>query len=150
MCIILLDQGLKLLIRKTVPGSILAEISGVVSISHTINSGAAFGIFPGQTIWIAVFSLILMAALCMYVHKNLRLTAPAKAALSCMIGGGIGNLIDRIVYQNVTDYIQLLWIDFPVFNFADIAITVSVAVMFILLVIGRFEESTGENNGSID
>jgi len=148
--IILLDQGLKSLVRKTEPGSILAEISGVISVSHTVNSGAAFSMFSGQTIGIAVLSMILMTALCMYAYKNLHLTAPAKVALSCMIGGGIGNLIDRIVYQGVTDYIKLLWIDFPVFNLADIAITVSVAAMFILLIIGRFEESTGENNGTID
>ena len=65
-----------------------------------------------------------------------------------MIGGGVGNLIDRIAYAGVTDYIRLLLFDFPIFNLADMAITGSIAVLLILLLTGRLEETTGEKDGS--
>ena len=60
----------------------------------------------------------------------------------------MGNLIDRIAYAGVTDYIRLLLFDFPIFNLADMAITGSIAVLLILLLTGRLEETTGEKDGS--
>ena len=78
----------------------------------------------------------------------MRLTRTAQTAICCMIGGGVGNLIDRIVYAGVTDYIRLLLFDFPVFNLADIAITGSGVVLLILILMGKLEQTTGEEHGS--
>lgn len=148
--IALLDQGIKVMIRRTEPGSIFAEIPGFVEISYSINPGAAFSMFSGQALWLAALSIALMLTLCVYVCRKMCLTISAEIALYCLLGGGIGNLIDRIVYRGVTDYIKLLWFDFPVFNLADVAITVSAAVLFVLLFFGKLEKNTGECDGSMD
>ena len=73
----------------------------------------------------------------------MRLTKAASLACMTLIGGGVGNLIDRILFGGVTDYIHLLFLDFPIFNLADIAITCSVFVLILLLMTNRLEESVG-------
>ena len=68
-------------------------------------------------------------------------------SLSVLLGGGIGNLIDRVIWGGVTDYIRLLFIRFPVFNFADICITVSVAVLFVLICFDHKVDKPEEHHG---
>ena len=84
----------------------------------------------------------------MYAVRNLHLTKPAWMAVACLAGGGIGNLLDRLLYSGVTDYIRLQFIDFPVFNLADIAITGSVSVLLILLASDTLEIPTEDEHGS--
>ena len=64
--------------------------------------------------------------------------------LSVLVGAGAGNLLDRILFGGVTDYIRLLWIPFPVFNLADICITVSVAVLSYCIITGRLDRHPEE------
>ena len=142
------DQAIKAVIRRQAQGRTLFEIPGVVAITPSFNTGAAFSLFSGNAVLLAAVSSALLLALCIYAGRNMRLTRAAQAALCVMIGGGVGNLIDRIVYGGVTDYIRLLLFDFPVFNLADIAITGSIAVLLILLLTGRLEYTTGEEQGS--
>ena len=68
--------------------------------------------------------------------------------LACLflIGGGLGNLVDRILFGGVTDYIRLLFVRFPIFNFADVMITCSVFVLILLMMTNRLEESAGEKH----
>lgn len=68
-------------------------------------------------------------------------------SLSVLLGGGIGNLIDRVIWGGVTDYIRLLFIRFPVFNFADICITVSVAVLSVLICFDHKVDKPEEHHG---
>ena len=146
--IIVLDQAIKSLIRLTPVGTTLFEVPGVLSLTHSINTGAAFSLFSGRPMLLALLSIALLAAIFFYASKNLRLTKPACVALACMLGGGIGNQIDRIRLSGVTDYIRLLFIDFPIFNLADIAITLSIAMLLFLLLTDALEETTEEKHGS--
>lgn len=139
--IVVSDQLIKSCIRLVPTGTMLFSLPPFFRIIHTVNTGAAFSIFRGNIWLILILSIILLAALCIVVVRFMNLTRPASVAFFCLLGGGIGNLIDRLFYKSVTDYIQLLFIDFPVFNLADIAITLSIIILMILLMTGHLENS---------
>lgn len=142
------DQAIKAYIRGRMQGQTLFEIPGIAAITPSFNTGAAFSLLSGQPVFLAAASAVLLLALCIYAERAMHLSGAAQTALCLMIGGGVGNLIDRIVYAGVTDYIRLLLFDFPVFNLADVAITCSIAALLILLFTGKLEEATGEKHGS--
>lgn len=146
--VIAADQAIKAVIRRQTPGQTIFEIPGVVAITPSLNTGAAFSLFSGNAVFLAAISAALLLALVFYAVRHMSLTHAAQAALCCLVGGGVGNLIDRVVYAGVTDYIRLLLFDFPVFNLADMAITASIAVLLILLLAGRLEATTGVKDGS--
>lgn len=134
-----LDQLVKFFVRATPQGSLLLDLSPVLTLTHRVNTGAAFSLFTGRTIWLALTSVALLRALWLFLRR-MRLTRAGELAIAGLFGGGIGNLIDRAFFGSVTDYIRLSFIDFPVFNLADIFITVSVFVLMLLLLTGRLEE----------
>ena len=142
------DQAIKAVIRRYAQGQTIFEIPGVVAITPSFNTGAAFSLLTGQPMLLAVISAVLLLAFCLYVARRIRLTRAAETALCCLVSGGVGNLIDRIAFAGVTDYIRLLLFDFPVFNLADMAITGSIAVLIILLLTGKLENTAGEEDGS--
>ena len=142
------DQLLKAYIRCQAQGKTLFEIPGIAAITPSFNTGAAFSLLSGQTAFLAVFSSVLLFVLCLYLSRALHLSRAAQTSLCFLIGGGAGNLFDRIVYGGVTDYIHLLLMGFPIFNLADIAVTGSVAALLILLFTGKLEKTTGEEHGS--
>ncbi len=142
------DQLIKSYIRNLPYGKALLEIPGIVQVTHYVNTGAAFSIMSGQAKLLIALSSLLLAGICGYVFLRMQMTGYASAAVGCLIGGGFGNLFDRIAFQGVTDYIRLLFFDFPVFNLADIAITGATACLIILLFLGKLEGSTGEDDGS--
>ena len=146
--VIAADQAIKSVIRRQTPGQMIFEIPGVVAITPSFNTGAAFSLLTGQPMLLAVISAVLLLAFCLYVARRIRLTRAAETALCCLVSGGVGNLIDRIAFAGVTDYIRLLLFDFPVFNLADMAITGSIAVLIILLLTGKLENTAGEEDGS--
>lgn len=135
-----LDQAVKALVRRAPAGSTLWTIPGVVAITPCSNTGAAFSLLAGRTAFIALFSVALLAAMLWLLLRTMRATRAAKTALACLVGGGIGNLVDRLAFGSVTDYVRLLFIDFPVFNLADVCVTASIGFMLLLLLTGRLEE----------
>jgi len=136
--VVLLDQATKMMIRAWVPlHDRIVVISGFFDITHVENTGAAFGLFAGatspyrpillNTVAFAVFVLVLIYAFKSPVHwKRLQL------ALAGILGGAVGNLIDRIGSGAVTDFLRVHIADkweWPSFNVADSAITVGVVLL---------------------
>lgn len=138
--IVIADQIIKSWVRCFPPGITLFSFSPFLEIVHTINTGAAFSLFYNNSRLVLVLSVFLLSAVCIFSMRFMRLTQSASTALFCLIGGGIGNLLDRVLYKSVTDYIRLLFVDFPVFNLADVAITLSVFVLMFLILTGHLEE----------
>lgn len=102
------------------------------------NTGAAWGSLSNKTIFLLVISILLVILLS-YVYHNATKYPHLKAARICIvfiIGGAIGNMIDRIRFHYVVDFIYVKLINFPIFNFADICVTVC---MFILLFLFIFK-----------
>lgn len=143
-CVLLMvDQLVKLLVRSKI--SLMDEITVIpnfFSLHYIENTGAAFSLFSGATIILIVLSVLVLAFLHFYVLSDEVMTKWKKFGLGIVIGGIIGNLIDRILYGAVVDYLAFsFWgYSFPVFNIADIGITVG----FLILVIDVFRSDDNE------
>ena len=135
------DQAVKAIIRQFPEGAVLLRLEPFLEITHCVNTGAAFSMLSGRTALLSVVSALLLAAVSVIIWRSMCLTRAGYLAFACLLGGGIGNLIDRMLLGGVTDYIRLLLFRFPVFNLADIAITMSIAVLMLLLLRGRREEN---------
>ena len=143
-----LDQATKACIRKMPLGVVFFELPGVFALTNSVNTGAAFSLFSKKTLLLAVVSAALLVFIYQYVCRNMNLTGIAWSALACLLGGGVGNLIDRVFFTGVTDFIELRFMSFPIFNLADIAITGSVAVLLLLLLTNTLEKTSEEEHGS--
>lgn len=133
------DQAIKVWIRKTAVHDILYRLDGILEITHCFNTGAAFSMMREYPFGIVGVTVVLLAVSSYYLYQSNHMPVGFCMAMSVLIGGGLGNFYDRIVYQRVTDYIRLLFIPFPVFNFADICITGSVVVLAIYILTERLD-----------
>ncbi len=128
-----LDQWFKYLaivFLKGNPATVL--IDGVLELVYVENTGAAFSMLANQRwFFIVVTSIVLLFLLALILSGRYRTHALLNISFCLVLAGGIGNLIDRIVYGYVVDYIYFKWIDFPVFNFADCCLVVGAIVMLI-------------------
>ena len=105
------------------------------------NTGAAWGIFSDATFALGVFSVAMCIALAAYLvvlDKNASLATSIGVGL--VIGGGIGNAIDRFAGSYVVDFIDFTFMDFPVFNVADIGVTCGVAIFIVAMVASMLKE----------
>ncbi|MEW5821161.1 MAG: signal peptidase II [Cyanobacteriota bacterium] len=121
---IIIDQITKLLARANLTEMEPVKfIPGFLNLTHTENTGAAFSLFSGQVQILAIVSIIASIIIIYYYLKNIsNYTLTTIIAWGLLLGGTGGNLIDRLFLGSVTDFFEFAFIDFPVFNFADIFI----------------------------
>ena len=132
--IVLADQIVKFLISSNfAAGGQLDLIPGILRITYVSNTGGAFSILSDHTLLLAIVSAVVCLLIVFLIIKG-KLSVLGKLSLGFILGGAIGNLIDRFFIGHVVDMFQPLFIDFAVFNVADIFITVG-AVMFIIYII---------------
>ena len=135
ICIfVLCDQLIKLLISHfLVEYEYVDIIKNVLTITHVHNTGAAFSILSDNVVLLVGISLIALVLIYFYVLKKIEYTIKNIFIYSLLIGGIIGNLIDRVVHGYVIDYISvnIFGYHFPVFNLADIFIVISVLLLFV-------------------
>ena len=105
-------------------------ISGFFNLTYVRNTGAAWGMFGGWNIWLAVLSLAILAVLVIFRRSFLVDCLLHRVALGLMIGGIVGNLFDRIRLGYVVDFLDFRFgtYAFPAFNVADSAICIGVAI----------------------
>ncbi len=129
-------------------------IKNVLRLRYVENTGAIFGSFASHTVVLTVFSAILLIFTIVYLVENKDKSKFINICLLLMISGGIGNIIDRIRLNYVVDFIEPVFVDFAVFNFADCLITVGAFSIIIYLCIDlikdikKSEPSSEINNGS--
>ena len=105
-------------------------LPGVVELRYCLNDGMAFSMLAGkQGLLIGMTSVMLLAVLIMLFVRKMPLTE--RAAWTLVLGGGVGNLIDRMLNGVVVDYINVLFMRFAIFNFADICVCVGVGLLVI-------------------
>lgn len=122
-----LDQLTKWLIRERLPIGDAWPASWPVHFVHITNNGAAFGLFQNAGPLLVVTSLFGMAAILIYLFNPGFAHPIMRGGLALMLGGAIGNLINRITTGDVVDFIKFpLW---PAFNVADSAITIGVLLL---------------------
>jgi signal peptidase II len=117
-------------------------ISGVFHLTYVRNYGAAFSILDGQVEWLRWLSLIVSLALMALAIFGSELSFWDRFGYGFILGGAMGNGIDRFVLGYVVDFLDFRLINFPVFNFADVFINVGIAC----LIIGSFQKSPPETN----
>lgn len=135
--VLLIDQIVKLLIKTNINlNEEISIIPNFFSIQYLKNTGAAFSILENQTILLAITSIICISVIIYYLKKEENLTTAMYLSFGLVLGGILGNLIDRIVYQGVIDFLsfQIFNYNFPVFNIADIGITIGVLLLIIIYI----------------
>ncbi len=137
--IVALDQWTKILVsHKLALGESISPIKaldGFFKIVHWHNTGAAFGLFQNANLVLLITSIVIVIAVLFYyqgVKKNAWL---AKVSLSLIVAGALGNIVDRIKFNYVIDFLSFG--KFPVFNVADSAVTVGVFLMVIYFFISE-------------
>ncbi|GEB33023.1 MULTISPECIES: signal peptidase II [Brevibacillus] len=130
--IIALDQWTKhLVVNNMERGDSIPLIADVFHLTSHRNMGAAFGILQNQR-WL--FIVITIAVVVGIVYSLIRLGKKqprASLALSMVLGGAIGNFIDRATTGQVVDFLDFTLINFPIFNVADMAITIGVGILLL-------------------
>ena len=142
--LLLFDLWLKYWAAFTMPGQPTQEvIPGILGLTYTINTGAAFGIF-GNFAWgrwgLTAVKIVLMAGLLWYYHR-LPLKASSwlvRVPLMLILAGGLGNLYDRVTLGYVRDMLAFSFVNFPIFNLADVYIVIGCFTSaFVILFIAK-------------
>jgi signal peptidase II len=137
-----LDQLSKYLVRANIdPGQSVPE-HGFFRFTYGTNTGGVFGFFVNQTFLITVAAVISVVVIILYSRHKMAQSMLVKVSLGMILGGSIGNLIDRIRFGAVTDFIDVgAW---PVFNLADSAIDIGV-VLLIIYILFRMKKDSKES-----
>ncbi len=125
---VFLDQGTKFLAEKFLQNDThITLIPNFLELVLRKNTGIAFSLFDDYPQILTILISIVIAYL---IYSNAR-QGKINPGLACILGGGVGNLIDRLTRGYVVDFINPLFIDFAVFNIADVALNVGVALIII-------------------
>ena len=133
--VVLVDQSTKATVRFVAPLGSPARplIPGLLDLWHVENTGAAFSIGQGASLLFIIFALAVLIGSAWWVMCE-RLPLRLVVSVASVAGGGVGNMVDRLSTGSVTDFLSLRFINFPVFNVADICVTLGVIVAFILYI----------------
>lgn len=141
LLLILMDQAVKGYVVKEIPlGGMRRFIPKVVSLTYLKNSGAAFSMLENQQWFFTIITLIAMGAAFVYLYRHIEGSIWLLLGLTLIISGGIGNFIDRLRQGFVVDMFHLDFMNFAIFNVADIYLTIGVGLLLIYLL---REESHG-------
>ena len=143
--ILLMDQITKLVIVSNLYLGQAIPQESLFRIKHTVNTGGAFGLFHNQTVFLIFASFTGIGVLIFLYRQNSLSGMLPKLSLSLQLGGALGNLLDRIRYGYVVDFIQLgFW---PVFNLADSCIVIGIILLsFVLLRSGNNTQKRDPEN----
>lgn len=135
-----LDQAVKRAVVSTMSlGESVEVIGSIVRLTRTSNTGGAFGLLRGRSSWFIVVSILAAAGIAAFSRRLARAPGIERIAFTLILGGALGNLIDRIRTGAVVDFIDIggsayRW---PAFNVADSCITIGVTLLAISLVFLR-------------
>ncbi len=140
--VLVADQATKLLAVELLQSRHSVPMLGrYVSLTWATNTGGAFGVLPQATGVLVVVAVAVVLALVLLAHRLVE-TRLMAAAVACLLGGALGNLIDRLRVGHVIDFIDLhFW---PIFNVADIAITVGAGLLVIATIAGALRPEPAE------
>ena len=142
--VVFIDMLVKLIVKNNLLlGHRNVIVKGFLYLTYVKNTGAAFSILENNTLFIIIVTFLIVIGLIYYIMKH-SLDKYEIVGYGIILGGALGNLIDRILYGYVIDYIDVIIFgyDYPVFNIADIGIVIGVIVLFI----GMFRGDKNETN----
>ena len=141
--LVAVDQVVKVLVRTNIPlGESLPFIPHLMDLTYVQNTGAAFSLLRNHTWLLALISLVVAAALVAAVWRRVFTHPFGRSALSVVLAGAVGNLIDRVLFGYVTDMFMTTFITFAVFNVADICVVLGgiATVVYVLFFYDRLEK----------
>ena len=145
------DQLSKLWVRAHLALGESLPITDRLSLIHIENTGSAFGLLANQTFLVIITSIAALLFILLFLRYLFPATTLSIVSIGLIMGGAVGNLIDRLRFGYVTDFIDIhLWGNFhwPVFNIADAAITVGVFVLiYSFYRSGVFRKAYGRDHG---
>ena len=143
--VLLSDQVTKYLVRTSMgaSGTSVSVLGDLLRLTFTRNAGAAFGMLPGSTALFIPVHVVVLACIVVYLARRHPRRPWVIVALGLVAGGALGNLADRVFFGWVTDFIQVPF-GFPVFNLADSAIVVGVAMLVWWLLFGPAPAAAAE------
>ena len=118
----------------------VSVIGDILRLTYIKNPGMAFGIQIGGKLFYTIFASIACVIILVYLFRLRPENFWARFALASILGGAIGNLIDRFIYSEVVDFIDIRIIRWPVFNFADIAVFIGMIVLIAVVIFERNRE----------
>ena len=125
VALVVLDQVVKFLVRANIPlGGDVPFLPHILQLTYVQNTGAAFSLLEEHTWILTIVSLVVSVLLVVLLAKKVFSRPFAMAALSMVLAGAVGNLIDRALLGYVTDMFETLFMRFAVFNVADICVVV--------------------------
>jgi signal peptidase II len=133
--VIALDQFTKWMVVKQMEiGESIEIIPNFFYITSHRNRGAAWGILQGQMWFFYIITILVIIALVIYLQRLKKEEKWLGVALGLMLGGAIGNFIDRVWRKEVVDFVNtyIFTYDFPIFNVADSALVIGVGLIFVL------------------
>jgi signal peptidase II len=135
---LILDRISKIWAVNTLEGKEdIVVIKDIFSFSHLQNRGAAFGIFQNKVYMLAIVTSIVILAMIYYMIKHRPKSRLLRISMALVISGAIGNLIDRVVYKYVVDFIMLHYKDvyyFPTFNVADMCVVFGTILLALCII----------------
>ena len=144
LLLIALDQLVKSYIVWQIPlGEVRSWIPNLVSLTYLQNRGAAFSMLENQQWLFTLVTFLVIGGAVYYLIKHLHASKWMLAGLTLVIAGGLGNFIDRIRQGFVVDMFQLDFINFAIFNVADMYLTFGVAILLLMIL---KEEKDGSKN----
>lgn len=149
--VILLDQLTKRLVMQNMyVGESIKIIEDIFYFTSHRNQGAAWGILQGQMMFFYIVTVVFVIGLLWYVREYGTEDKLFGVGIGLILGGAIGNFIDRVLYQEVVDFIDtfIFSYNFPIFNVADIALTIGVALIFIQTLLEAKREKREQNGAS--
>ena len=143
--IIAFDQITKYLAEAQLTGGkIVTFIPGVVQFRYARNTGMAFSLFSGARWFFVALTVVVCAGVLWYMFKDKCHSLWMYWSLGVVVSGGLGNLIDRVRFGYVVDFIEPTFMNFAVFNIADSAVTLGAISLVIYLVCDLFKSKKEE------
>lgn len=143
-----LDQLTKRWVLSNIPaGSRRPFIPGVLELFHVQNDGAAFSIGSGRPLFFAALTAVVVLGMVYAVMREKNLPYPLIAILGLVAGGGIGNGLERVAHGSVTDFLATTFMNFAIFNVADIFVTCGIIAACIYWFVWDSKKRAGKNDG---
>lgn len=140
-----LDQLVKFLVRANIPlGGNVPFLPGIMDLTYYQNTGAAFSLFSEHTWVLSLVSAVVSVAIVVLLVKKVFPQRPAMLILSIVLAGAVGNLIDRALLGYVTDMFMTTFINFAIFNVADICLTVGGVAFCVYYILFSEREEKGK------
>ncbi|RIW36341.1 lipoprotein signal peptidase [Bacillus salacetis] len=151
LVVIALDQFTKwLIVQRMTEGQSITVIDNFLYITSHRNQGAAWGILQGQMWFFYIITIGVIIGIVYYLEKYAKGNKLFSMSLALLLGGAIGNFIDRVFRKEVVDFLNtfIIQYDFPIFNIADASLTIGVGLLIINMLMEERREKKEKLHGN--